>query len=186
MIQAIATLKSASSYQMSAPVLEAKKPKETSDAYEVRTWIERGHWNKDGFAFIPPMAFKIALSSAAKFLGLQIPGKGKSTYTKHFESGILITEPIITGHTRDTIEKLTLFVPSDGIKGSGKRVWKHFPVVPEWSGKLNIFVLDATITQAVLAEHIDTCGKFIGVGAFRPQSGGYFGRFALEKLEWSE
>lgn len=177
-----ATLQSQTKYQQSAPVGLPKLDRETADAYEERTWIERGHWSSNGYGFIPPQAFKIGLTSAAKFMGMQIPGKGKSTYTKHFQSGIMISEPIALQHTRETVEKVRLFVPSDGVAGSGKRVWKIFPVFPEWHGDLQITVLDEIITGKVLAQTIEGMGKFIGIGAFRPQSGGDFGRFDLKRL----
>ena len=38
---------------------------------------------EEGEIVIPAMAFKQALDGVAKRLGDQIPGKGKSTYTKH-------------------------------------------------------------------------------------------------------
>jgi len=73
---------------------------ETKQAYEERTWKNRAHIDKNG-VFIPALAFKNLLTSAAKYLGLQIPGKGKSTYTKHFASGILITDNVYVAEKRN-------------------------------------------------------------------------------------
>src|SRR5262245_36928815 len=74
---------------------QPKKEKESAADYEVRTWRERCHVTEDGHIFIPPMAFKNCLAEAAKFLSERIPGKGTATYTKHFEAGILVTEPLL-------------------------------------------------------------------------------------------
>lgn len=91
---AVATLKSLSPYSQSRYYQTEKLPREIARDYEARTWRDRMHSmpEPDGRVFIPPMAFKNCLSEIAKFLGEQIPGKGKSTYTKHFEAGILVTD----------------------------------------------------------------------------------------------
>ena len=53
-------------------------------------WRERLHVNSDGYVFIPPMAFKNCISEIAKYRSDKIPGKRNATYTKHFESGVLV------------------------------------------------------------------------------------------------
>ncbi len=182
---AIATLKSAAPFQYSRFHDTPKLEKEAADAYEKRTWAERAHVASDGHCFMPPMMFKNCLSEAAKFLGVQIPGKGKSTYTKHIEGGVLVPEPLVLPIMKKDLEPLWLFVPADGKRGSGKRVKKCFPVIREWGGAVQFIVLDETITESVFKYHLEQAGKFIGIGAFRPRNNGYFGRFSLEKLQWS-
>lgn len=80
----IASLESISPYSQSRKTQSVKPREETAIDFETRTWRERCHVNADGNIFIPPMAFKNNLSDAAKFLSIQVPGKGKTTYTKHF------------------------------------------------------------------------------------------------------
>lgn len=166
---------------MIAPALE----KESKDAFEERTWRNRLHRTKDGFVLIPPMAFKNCLSEAAKFLGIQIPGKGKATYTKHFEAGLMVIEPLVLPLRVDDVPGERLHVPSDGKRGGGKRVWRTFPLIAEWSGKAQFLVIDETITEKVFAKHLEEAGKFIGIGRFRPRNNGYYGRFEVESIEWS-
>jgi len=163
-----------------------KKEKESPDDYERRTWRHRAHYDKDGKVFIPPMMFKKSLEEAAKFLSLKIPGKGQATWTKHFLAGTLVVDPLYVGITKDELEPLTLFVPADGVRGSGKRVSKIFPILPQWEGKIDYLILDDTITEKAFLQHIAEAGKLIGIGAFRPRSGGYFGRYKVEKCEWIE
>lgn len=79
MKQAVAHLKSISPYSQSRFHDTEKLAKEAPDDYEARTWRDRMHSTDDGHVFIPPMAFKNCLSEAAKFLGRQVPGRGKST-----------------------------------------------------------------------------------------------------------
>ena len=84
-----------------------------------RTWRDRLHVDKSGKVFIPPMAFKGALETAARFNPISIPGRGKSTYTKHFRAGILVVDPVFVGATVDEVEGEWLLLNSDGRKGGG-------------------------------------------------------------------
>jgi hypothetical protein len=128
------------------------------------------------------MAFKNCLSEAAKYLAMQIPGKGKATYTKHFEAGLLICDPLSLGVRTEDIIGNWLFVPVGGERGGGKRVRRCFPKFDFWKGDLIIHVLDETITKDVLQTHLEAAGSFIGIGTFRPRKNGYFGRFKLNEL----
>lgn len=187
-----ATLESISPYGQSKLVEEPRlKNKagndiETHEDHEVRTWRERCHYDNSGHIFIPPMAFKNCLSEAAKFLSIQIPGKGKATYTKHFEAGIMVTDPLVLPIKKDAVEGLWLFVPADGRRGGSKRVKKCFPVIQQWKGEVPFYILDDTITKEVFERHIRDAGNFIGIGFSRPRNNGFFGRFRLVKLDWSE
>lgn len=182
---ATAHLKSTSAYSQSRKYDTPKKEKESAKDYEARTWRDRLHVDSDGYVFIPPVSFKNCIAEAAKYLGIQIEGKGKSTYTKHFEAGVLVTDGLTLPVKKENVAGEWLFVPADGKRGSGKRVDKCFPVIPEWSGTVTFYVLDDTITEDVLAYHLEQAGKFIGIGRFRPRNNGFYGRFTVEKIEWS-
>ena len=181
---ATVTLESISPYSQSRHYQAEKLPKELAKDYEVRTWRERMHVTEAGDIFIPPMAFKNCLSEIAKYLGMQIPGKGKSTYTKHIEAGILVTDPLVLPLKKDDVKGEWLFVPADGRRGSGKRVEKCFPVVPRWTGQVVFHVMDETVTQEVFKHHLEQAGAFIGIGRFRPRNNGYYGRFRVAGMEW--
>ena len=186
MATAIVTIESASPYSQSKHYNVPKLEKESARDYEARTWMERLHVNEKGNVIIPPMAFKNCLSEAAKYLSIQIPGKGKSTYTKHVEAGVLVLEPLVLGIKKDAVKGEWLFVPSDGIRGGGKRVEKCFPIIPEWSGKVEFNIFDETVTEDVFTHILDQAGKFIGIGRFRPRNNGFYGRFHVKKVVWSK
>ena len=181
-----AYLKSAAPYSQSryydVPKLEKELPKD----YEERTWMERLHSTKDGNVFIPPMAFKNCLAEAAKYISMKIPGKRNATYTKHFEAGVLVTDPLVLPNKKDETEGEWYFVPSDGKRGGGTRVSKCFPVIHEWEGEVNFFIFDETVTESVFKKHLEQAGMFIGIGRFRPRNNGYYGRFNVQKIEWVE
>lgn len=184
---ATVTLKSTSPYSQSRPYEfeVAKLERETKDAYERRTWRSRCHVNTDGKIFIPPMSFKNCLDGAARYLSLQIPGQGKKTYTKKIEAGLMITDPLVLPVKADDVEGQWLYVNADGKRGGNTRVWRCFPLVNAWQGEIEIHVLDEIITKEVLEQHMEEAGKFIGIGRFRPENRGFFGRFQVQKLKWS-
>jgi len=158
--------------------------KESKPDYEARTWRERLHYDDKGDVYIPPMAFKNCLSDIARYLSVQIPGKGKSTYTKHIEAGIFIGDPLFLGVKKDDVPGEWVYVPSDGKRGGGKRVDKCFPVLKKWGGEITIDILDDTVTRDVLELHLKEAGRFIGVGRFRPRNNGFYGRFNAEVVSW--
>src|SRR5688572_13303612 len=159
---------------------------ESPHDYEERTWRHRVHVNEAGNIVIPPMAFKNCIAEVAKYLSVQIPGKGKSTYTKHFEAGVMVLEGLTLPETKESVEGEWLHVPSDGRRGGPKRVAKCFPVIRRWSGPVTFHVLDDVITQDVFEQHLRDAGNFIGIGRFRPRNNGYYGRFKVNKLAWSQ
>lgn len=186
------SLKSLSPYSQSRAHAIPREPKEGADDHEKRTWRERLHVNSDGHVFIPPMALKGSLAEAAKFNSKQIPGRGKSTYTKHFEAGVLVMDaPILHDWSgkptkAKDVDGKWFFLNADGVRGSGKRVWKCCTDIPEWKADVCFYVLDDTITEAVFEETLSEAGNFIGIGRFRPRNGGFYGRFSVEGVEWAE
>ncbi len=182
---AVASLKSVSPYGQSA-AFQSEKPRDmTHNEFEKQNWRERMHVTKDGYVFIPPMAFKNCIAEAAKYKSIQIPGKGKATYTKHFEAGILVLDPVVLPIKAKDVEPLKLFVPASGRRGDGSRVWKWFPVIDQWEADVTFNIFDETIDKEVFEAHLVDAGQFIGIGFFRPRKNGYFGRFSVEGIKWS-
>lgn len=186
MHQALCRLKSVSPYSQGRFHDIPRNPKESADDHEHRTWRARLHTTKRGHVFIPGMSFKLCLAEAAKFLGEQIPGKGKSTYTKHFEAGVMVLDDCELPDVAEEVDGEWLFVPADGRRGSGKRVKKCFPLIPAWEVAVTFYITDDTITQDVFTYHLKQAGQFIGIGRWRPRNNGLYGRFTVESVEWSE
>ncbi len=160
--------------------------KETHDAYERRTWRHRMHVTKDGHVEIPGSAFANAIKSSAKRLKLQVPGKGRVEYTKYFEAGIMCPDGIVLPNKAADVPGEQLFVPSDGRRGGGKRVTKWFPRIDAWEGKLPVYIFDEIITLDVFKHVLTAAGQLVGIGRFRPESCGFYGRFSVKSIEWRE
>lgn len=186
MKKAIVTLKSISTYGQSKFHQTPKNPKELSGDYEDRTWREKTHTDESGFVYIPGTQFANSLREASKYLSISVPGKGKSTYTKHFESGIMVLDNLTLPVKKVDVKSVTVFVPSDGRVGGGKRVIKHFPICHEWSGVVTYHILDDIITADVFEQVLKASGQLIGVGYWRPRNRGQYGRFSVENIEWIE
>lgn len=161
-----------------------KHDRETHDAHDLRTWREKAHCREDGRVLVPAMAFKQALDRAATMRGEKIPGKGASTYARRFKSGVLILEPLLLDATKDKMDSVRIHANADGVRGSGKRVWRTFPVINQWGGELTIHILDDMITAEVFERHLIEAGQFVGVGRFRPVNGGVNGRFEVKRVDW--
>lgn len=179
-------LKSISPYTQSrmhgTPPLDRENPRD----YEDRTWMEKATVNDDGLICIPAGGLKQAIDRAAKMLSMQIPNRGKATYTKHFLAGVMIAENLCLNIKKEDARKITINANADGVRGSGKRVLRSFPQVPAWSAVLTVHIIDDTITKDVFEKTMKEAGLLVGVGQHRPENGGTNGRFVAEKFEWAD
>jgi len=179
-------LKSVSPYSQGKYHNTQKEDKELHADYEKRTWREKCHTDNSGYIIIPPMAFANSLKEAATYLSLQIPGQGKSKYTKNFQSGVLVYTPLVLDIKKENVTPEWIFVPSDGRRGGTTRVEKCFPLIQEWSGTVEYYIFDNIITKEVFEKVLRESGQIIGIGRFRPKNWGYYGRFIVEDIKWSQ
>jgi hypothetical protein len=164
---------------------EAEKlPKERPGDYEVRTWREKCTTDANGQIVIPAMALKFSLAAAAKKLGMQIPGRGKATFTKYFEADVICVDNPPLDVQKDDVDSVRINANADGVRGSGKRVWRTFPVINQWESEATFMIMDDTITKEVFEEVFTAAGMGIGIGRFRPEKGGINGRFSATAFEW--
>lgn len=167
---------------------------ESEDDYRARTWRQCLHTDQNGEVFIPPDAIKNCVSEAATFLSIKIPGSGKATYTKHVVAGVSCIKPVMLGVKADTVTSETLLLPSDGRRGSGRRVWKTYPILYQWGGEVELLILDETVLQTsvrladkvVLEEVLYAAGQYIGLHRFRPRNNGRYGRFMVSDFQVTE
>lgn len=154
--------------------------------FEERIWKEKGHWDENGQMYIPPFAFKNCLAAAAKYLNVKKKGKGMSTWTKNFESGVLVLEPIVLPETKDKVNFVEIHCDPKGKVGGSSRVLRRFPIVHQWTGIAVVYVTDETIPDAIFSDVVSAGGKFVGLGSFRIANRGIYGGFKVVKITWSE
>jgi hypothetical protein len=182
---ATAELESTTPYSQSKAYEVPKLERETPEEYEIRTWRERCHYDKDGNIFMPNTAFKNALVEATAFTPRKGPTGKNSTWAKNFTAGTLVIDCVKLPIKKDQVAYERLFVPSDGKRGGGRRVWKYFPLISEWKGKVEYLILDDSINENVFKDYLTESGMFIGVGRFRPRNNGFYGRFKVNKITWT-
>lgn len=180
----IAHIRGTAPYSASRAHEEPKLPKEGPDDWEQRTWRKKLHVAGDGTVVVPAMSFKMAVDTAAKMLSEKIPGKRNSTYSKFFLSGVLVFEDPRLDVPAEAVRGARVYSNADGVRGSGKRVWRVFPMVDEWQTVVTFHVLADEITRDVFEKHLAQAGSFVGIGRFRPEKGGLNGRFVVDKVEW--
>lgn len=183
-----ASLVGISSYSQSKAHDEPRvNDKESADDYDRRTWRSKAHFDpQTREVYIPPMSLKFSIAEAARRLAIKIPGKRNATYTKNILSGLMIFDLVELGVKVDELAAETIYANSDGRRGSGSRVFRRFPMIPSgWKGQVEIYVIDPEIPEHVVERCLEEAGSLVGIGRFRPERGGFLGRFAVEKKSWS-
>lgn len=174
------------------PVTTARAKNQKHDVFEEQTWRERMHVDSEGYLYIPANMAKNTIVEAPKFTSEVGPTGPRSTWTKHVESGLLFDDNLVLTNGdgkkihKDRIQPLRLFVPSDGKRGGGKRVWKNFPVVqPPWFASGSVSVLDSYLAAEPdrIREFLKIAGYLIGFGIHRPRNNGTFGRFEVMSFD---
>lgn len=172
-----------------------KLSKEGDDDYEKRTWRERTHFEvngkgpDDGDLFVPARAFKKLLENTAKYKSEKIKGKGNRTWTANFKAGIaiesnMVLEPRVL---KSEVKGMWKSVPSDGKAGGAKRVKRCFPIVQTpWRGTIKVMLIDPSIRKDKVEEYFREGGMLNGLGMWRPQNGGEYGRFRVTSVKWEE
>lgn len=181
-ITATAKLKGTSQMSWSRPLPDTRdiENQETHEKYDKRIWKDKIWVNKENHVFIPPTNLKKCVEEAARYIGQTVPGKKQKTWTKFFERGLLATDPIILDVKIEDLSYEDVFVPANGKRGDGTRVYRRFPIVNSgWAGTAIFTILDNTITAESLFRHLDEAGRFIGFGRFSPRTAGYYGRFEV-------
>ena len=80
--------------------------------------------------------------------------------------------------TLDDFDGEWLFLDATG-KAGGTRVKRCMPRILNWWADATLYVVDEILTKAVLTSAISNAGLLVGVGRFRPEKGGFYGRYRL-------
>lgn len=108
----------------------------------------------------------------------QIPGQGKTTYKNLMGSGAVIIDPVMIPHLIQawTIDRRPVVVQK-------ARIVRSRPILKEWALSFFVEYDQDEIPKSVLKELFDYAGRRVGLGDFRPDKGGSFGRFIVTKFE---
>ena len=183
---ATCSLKSISAYSQSNYFTTERPTKMKADEFEELYWREKAHSFKAGpdagKIFIPRQQFKNSLVDAAKYLGMKIKGKGMSTYSKNFAAGVMCNTDLVLPIKVEEVDCAVVMCNADGKTGSAAKVKRLFPIVHQWSGKVEFLLLDETIDDETFRIHLTHAGSIIGIGRWRPIKNGCHGRFMVEDI----
>lgn len=183
MYRALVSIKGTAPLSQSKQHYTEKLDGESNDEHDKRTWREKCNYDESGVVFVPAMAFKQAMDTAAKRLALPDPDNKRATLTKYFVSDVICENNLSIGVHKDEIPCIRISANVDGVRGSGKRVPRILPQTQEWGGKTTFIIMEEKIKPDVFEKVLRAAGLSIGVGQFRPEKGGLNGRFEIASIK---
>ena len=136
---------------------------------------KKAYKDEKGVLYIPSANVYAAIIQAGKFMKL---GKSKVTTTKSslIPAAMVINEMVCSLNTKDfEVDSRSVVIPS-----TGGRIMAHRPRLDEWKLSFSIDLFDEDILSAdIVRMVIDDAGRKIGLGDFRPDRKGPFGRFVV-------
>ncbi len=134
--------------------------------------VEEYLYMNDGKVCQPAEHIIAALKKAgAKF---QIPGQGKLTYKNLVGSGVIIIDPYMIEH-----ENQNWISDRRPVVVQRARIIRTRPKLEKWALSFQIEYDDEEISKEVINELLVFAGKRVGIGDYRPEKGGPFGRFIV-------
>lgn len=98
---------------------------------------------------------------------------GKKTYKEVFKSGIFV-DPLLIRHM-----KTDWHVDKQSVVVQRARILRCRPHFDEWELKFQITLRDDRIQPAIVREILESAGKYVGIGDYRPR----YGLFEIVKFE---
>ena len=175
-------------YSASIPIGEDLLKGESRDEHEKRRWREKAHVDEKGIVFIPGVSFKMCLDEVAALLNEKIKGKGNQTWTGQFKTGVAAMSDVSLGINIADVKSIAIYSNANGQRGPGTRVWRYFPIIPTWSGILEMRVFNDALSAEVFERFFEKAGILTGVGRGRPITGcaAGNGRFRPVSFDWKE
>lgn len=126
---------------------------------------------------IPAVYLKNCLMEASK--QFKITGKGKSTYSKIVASTVDVNPDMIELNAGD-YEVFRISAVNPMTKG---RMMTERPRYNKWKAKFSITLNDEAVPFSVINEILEHGGKYVGIGDWRPEKKGMFGKFMITSFK---
>jgi hypothetical protein len=193
---ATAHLKSVTPYSQSRHYSEEECPKSVgpagqetkldNEAYDLRYWTHHAHIDeRTGRVYIPGVQIKHALVAASSYNPIKDASRGGSAKMGiKFRAGVSVQGNILLPLTEKDLVRERIYAHATPSKPNSGRVWRSYPVIPEWEGDLEFLIYDPTIQAADFEKTLQTAGMFIGIGRWRPVNNGDYGRFVVTRIKW--
>lgn len=166
-----------------SPLLQHRYPMECSE--EPKAKAKNKQQNEDnveqslyrmpnGTIYQPSIHFIAAMQRAGS--KYQVPGQGKTTYKNIVGSGAVLVTPDAIVHR---IQDWEIDARPVVIKSTKGRIVRKRPVFKSWALRFSIEYDEDEISPATIKELLEYAGRRVGIGDFRPEKGGPFGRFMV-------
>lgn len=74
------------------------------------------------------------------------------------------------------------YVDRRSVVVSRARVIAYRPKFSQWQLAFTLFYDESILDESQIVQSFENSGKYVGLGGFRPEKGGIFGRFTVEKV----
>jgi hypothetical protein len=155
--------------------IEGKTKKHSGSAKEQNP--EDKLYLHDGVPHLPAVYLRNALIDAAK--QFKLTGKGKSTWSKVFGSSLDV-KPEMSAIEPAGWVVYRIAAVNPMTKG---RMMVSRPRFDKWGATFDLELLDDSIPAEVVKEVIDHAGLHTGVGDWRPEKKGMFGKFIVTEFK---
>jgi hypothetical protein len=126
---------------------------------------------------IPSVYLKNCIMEASK--QFKIVGKGKSTYSKIVASTVDVSPFMIELN----VKKYEVFRISAVNPMTKGRMMTERPKFDKWGCEFEIILNDPAVPSSVINEILEHAGKYVGVGDWRPEKKGMFGKFMITSFK---
>jgi hypothetical protein len=152
--------------------IEGKSKKRTG-AMEESDIEDKLYKDENGKVQLPAVYLKNAITESAK--QFKIVGKNKATYSKIVGSSVEV-QPFYIELDVGKYEVFRISAVNPMTKG---RMMTERPKFDKWSATFQIILNDNQVDVSVMNEILEHAGKYVGVGDWRPEKKGMFGKFMI-------
>lgn len=138
--------------------------------------LKKLYVDAEGTIYQPATHIDRALIEAGK--KIKVKGQGKATYSKLFGSMVNVEEFELV-HKNPTYETFKALVVIPSTKG---RIMRYRPMFKDWALQFHIESEDEIPAEAI-KEALEIAGKYVGIGDWRPEKKGKFGKFQVVKFK---
>ncbi len=154
------------------------KRKKTDDDHEAimqSEWRLALYYDKQLGPYVPAMNVRASLIGGAKFNKLGTAVKRSTTPTQE-------RLPLEYDGPRDQDAMLEAgrFTDVRSVKVGQARVMRCRPIFPEWSLEFELLYDPEQVEEGQLVYAFQQAGTLVGLGDYRPEKGGLFGRYRIE------
>lgn len=125
---------------------------------------------------IPAVYFRNSIVEASK--QFKIAGKGKSTYSKLVGATVDVLPEMISLTEKYVPFKIAAVNPMT--KG---RMMVTRPRFDKWSAEFEVILHDPSVPATVFHDILENAGKYVGIGDWRPEKKGMFGKFMITSFK---